>query len=161
MSRIEILRNSLAKKEAAFDDKLTQHFETVKAANGQPLNDKRNGAATLKKWGQQNDALRSLNEGIKKTRDAIEREENKIAQVAAANESTPSEILALVDEGVLTQWRKHPSTFFVTGVEKARIVWDADKKIVAHRYVSEIKDRDQHRKFAQVFNSLKAALSAA
>ena len=115
----------------------------------------------MDKWDRQNDALRSLKDGIQKTRDAIEREEHKIAMVELANETTPSEILALVAEGVLTQWRKHPSTFFVTGVGKARIVWDAEKKIVAHRYVGEIKDREQHRKFAQVFNSLKAALSAA
>ena len=160
-ARLEILRNSLDKKQAAFDEKLADHVSTVKAANGQPLNDKRNGRATLGKWERQNDALRSLTAGIQKTRDAIEREENKVGLVNLANETTPPEILALVDEGVLIQWRKHPNTFFVADVEKARIVWNSDKKIVAHRYVSEIKDRDQHRKFAQVFNGLKAALAAA
>jgi len=159
-ARLEILRNSLDKKQAEFDEKLADHFSTVKAANGQPLNDKRNGRSTLDRWERQNDSLRSLDSGIQKTRDAIEREESKVALVSLANETTPSEILALVADGVLLQWRKHPNTFFVADVEKARIVWDSDKKVVAHRYVSEIKDRDQHRKFAQVFNGLKTALTA-
>lgn len=159
-ARLEILKNSLEKKQAKFEGKLADHFSTVKAANGQPLNDKRNGRSTLDKWERQNDSLRSLDSSIQKTRDAIEREESKVALVNLAIETTPSEIMALVTEGVLIQWRKHPNTFFVADVEKARIVWDSDKKIVAHRYVGEIKDRDQHRKFAQVFNGLKAALAA-
>lgn len=49
MSRLEILQNSLAKKNAVVDAKISNHFATVAQANGQPLNDKRNGAATFKK----------------------------------------------------------------------------------------------------------------
>ena len=44
--RLDILKASLEKKEAAMDAKISEHFATVKEANGQPLNDKRNGAAT-------------------------------------------------------------------------------------------------------------------
>ena len=40
--RLEILKQSLAKKEELFSQKLDDHFSTVKQANGQPLNDKRN-----------------------------------------------------------------------------------------------------------------------
>ena len=49
-ARIEILKKSLEKKTAKINDQFDNHFATVKQANGQPLNDKRNGAATLKKW---------------------------------------------------------------------------------------------------------------
>jgi hypothetical protein len=159
--RLSVLTQSLSKKQALFDNKLSDHFSTVKATNGQPLNDKRNGQATLNKWNRQNESLRALDQGIQKTVDAIAREEGRIALVDIANESMPPEITELVANGTLSQWRKHPTTFFVVGVEKARIVWNGEKKIVAHRYVGEIKDRDQHRKFASVFNELKRNITTA
>ncbi|MGN6746881.1 hypothetical protein, partial [Neisseria sp. P0024.S002] len=56
--RMEILQQSLAKKQAAFDKRLQNHFDDVLSANGQPLNDKRNGQATLNRWERQNDGLR-------------------------------------------------------------------------------------------------------
>jgi len=156
--KLEILQQSLTKKQSAFDDKLNAHFETVKEANGQPLNDKRNGRATLAKWERQNDALRSLKEGIETTKKAIDREEDKIANVENANSFIPCEILALVESGELVQWRKHPTTFFVAGVEKARIVWDEKRKVLAHKYVREVTDKDQYSKFAKMFNSLNTSL---
>lgn len=57
--RLGILKASLAKKEARFNERLQHHFDTVAQANGQPLNDKRNGRATLNKWDKQSDAQRS------------------------------------------------------------------------------------------------------
>ena len=156
--KLEILQQSLTKKQSAFDDKLNTHFEIVKEANGQPLNDKRNGRATLAKWERQNDSLRNLKEGIETTKKAIEREEDKIANVENANSFIPCEILALVESGELVQWRKHPTTFFVAGVEKARIVWDEKRKVLAHKYVKEVTDKEQYSKFAKIFNSLNAVL---
>jgi len=158
MARLEILKGSLAKKEALFDSKLAAHFSSVKEANGQPLNDKRNGRATMSKWERQNDALHTLKESIQKTRNSIDKEESKIARVEYANDLIPPEILQLVADGTLKQWRKHPTTFFVDGVDKGRIVWDSDKKILAHRYAREITDRDQYRKFAAIFNDLRHKL---
>ena len=73
--RLEILKNSLIKKEKQFDDKLQNHINTVKQANGQPLNYKRNGRATLNKWDRQNESLRNLKDSIQKTKDEIEKEE--------------------------------------------------------------------------------------
>lgn len=159
-ARLEILRQSLAKKDALFARKLDDHFACVKEANGQPLNDKSNGQATLSKWEKQNQALSRLKQEIEKTNAAIDKEESKVARVEVENESMPIEILKLVEDGMLQQWRKHPSTFFVVGVDKARIVWDSEKKILAHRYVREITDRDQHKKFAGVFNALSNALKS-
>ncbi|MCI6671865.1 MAG: hypothetical protein MSG77_04930 [Prevotella sp.] len=51
---------------------------TVGSANGQPLNDKRYGRATISRWNKQNYALNNLQKEIKKTENAINREESKI-----------------------------------------------------------------------------------
>lgn len=158
MSRIEILRASLAKKERQFDAKLADHFDSVRAANGQPLNDKRNGRATLQRWEKQNDALRSLQEGIEVTKRAIEREESKIAAVAAV--VLPPPIAQAIAEGKLRQWRKHPNTFFVEGVDRGRIVWDGEKRVIGHRYLSEVP-REQYPIFRDAYNGLRKALQDA
>ena len=64
--RLEMLKASLVKKEAELDRRMQAHFDTVKQANGQPLNDKRNGQATLNKWEKQNDAIRNQQVEIEK-----------------------------------------------------------------------------------------------
>lgn len=57
MSRLDILKTSLEKKQAKFYEKLNEHFADVRSANGQPLNDKKNGASTMKRWDKQNNVL--------------------------------------------------------------------------------------------------------
>ena len=157
--RLEVLKKSLEKKEKKFDHKLEEHIDTVKQANGQPLNDKRNGRSTMNKWERQNDALRNLKEGIEKTKRAIEIEEDKIHSVNHINNFIPKEILKLVENGELNQWRKHPHTFFVPGVDKARIVWDLKRKVVAHKYAYQITEQEQRTKFSKIYNSLHTALN--
>lgn len=157
--RLDILKRSLDKKKDLFNEKLQEHMSTVKQANGQPLNDKRNGQATLNKWERQNQALVNIRGGIEKTERAIEREESKLKRVEVANTTTPSSILSLVASGDLIQWRKHPNTFFVTGVDKGRIVWDDKKKVVAHRYYSQIPDKVQKAIFAKIYNGLNKKLN--
>ena len=154
--RLEILKNSLEKKKKSFDDKLKNHFETVKESNGQPLNDKRNGASTKKRWEQQNEALRKLQESIKLTENAIEKEEYKIVEVNAIN--LPIEIKELIDKGILKQWRKHPTYFFVEGVERARIILQKNGTI-AYKYVNNIDNKEHHKIFAQVYNNLAKLLN--
>jgi len=157
--RLEILEQSLIKKENLFNEKLENHINTVKQANGQPLNDKRNGQATLNKYDRQNESLRTLKDSIQKTKDAIEREEGKISGVENTKSNLPTQIVELIDNGTLIQWRKHPNTFFVEGVDKARILWDFKKKQVAHKYTSSITDKDQWKKFVSVFNPLGKILN--
>ena len=157
--KLEILKRSLEKKERLFDEKLANHIATVKQSNGQPLNDKRNGRATLNKWDKQNDALRNLKESIEKTKRAIEIEEGKISNVESAKETLPTEILTLIETGELIQWRKHPQIFFVKGVDKARIVWDKKTKKVAHRFYKEISEKDQRALFAKIYNKLHSSLN--
>lgn len=156
-SRIEVLKASLAKKTALFDEKLMAHMGDVRSANGQPLNDKANGASTLGKWERQNNSLRALNASIEKTKNAIEREETKIATVDSV--ALPEPIKALIGSGVLIQWRKHPRFFFVAGVDKARIAL-MDNGQIGHRYLSGIPSQDQYATFRDVFNSLRAQLAA-
>ena len=152
--RLITLETSLKKKKKQFDDKLQNHIDTVKQANGQPLNDKRNGQATLNKWDRQNDSLRNLQESIDKTERAIEVEKGKIIDCEAVKDSLPDAILEMIANGTLKQWRKHPNTFFVNGVDKARIVWDNKKKVVAHKYSKQITDKDQWKLFVKTYNKL-------
>lgn len=154
--RLEVLQQSLAKKEALFDSKLSAHFASVKQANGQPLNDKRNGQATLDRWNRQNETLQNIQAGIEATKQAIEREESKIAAVNAV--ALPEAIRKMLDAGELLQWRKHPNRFFVPGVDRARIIWDDEKKVVAHQYLREVP-ADQYPKFRDTFNQLRRAIT--
>ena len=158
-NRFEILKNSLKKKEQQLENRFDDHFADVKRANGQPLNDKRNGQSTLNRWERQNEAIQNLKKSIEKTKDAIEREEGKIMDVQQTNKIIPKEILELVEKGELVQWRKHPNTFFVHGVDKARIVWDNKRKVVAHRYAHLIAEQEQRTKFVRLYNGLNAVLN--
>lgn len=149
--RLEILRASLVKKETRFNERLQNHFDTVKQANGQPLNDKHNGRATLNKWDKQNDALRTLESSIQRTKAAIEREEIKIA--SASSVSIPAFMQKAMDDGLITQWRKFPRFFFVNGVKHGRIVLDEKTGLIAHRYLSKVS-KEEYPLFRDAFNSL-------
>lgn len=149
--RLEILKASLAKKEARFDERLKNHFDTVAQANGQPLNDKRNGRATLNKWDKQSDALRALQRSIQRTKDAIEREEIKIALANVVE--LPAYLQRAIDDGLITQWRKHPRFFFVAGVSGGRIVLDEKTGIIGYRYLSKVS-KEEYPTFRDVFNKL-------
>ena len=157
MSRLSILKTSLVKKQALFDSKLQAHMDCVKQANGQPLNDKRNGQATLNKWDRQNDSLRLLQQSIDKTSAAIEKEQSKVSLVEATE--LPEQIRKLIDAGTITQWRKHPTYFIVNGVDKARIVL-LDNGAISHKFLSSIPSQEQYAIFRDVFNGLRKAMGA-
>ncbi|HID7507792.1 TPA: hypothetical protein ACXHW4_001615 [Enterobacter hormaechei] len=149
--RLEILKASLAKKQTLFDQRLQQHFDTVKEANGQPLNDKRNGRTTLNKWDKQSDALRNLESSIQRTKDAIEREEMKIA--LAKSVDIPDFMQKAIEEGLIIQWRKHPRFFFVTGVKHGRIVLNEETGTIGYRYLNKVS-KEEYPTFRDVFNKL-------
>lgn len=104
--------------------------------------------------------MRNLKESIQKTKDAIEREEGEIMDVEQTNKIIPDEILELVEKGELIQWRKNPNTFFVPGVDKARIFWDNKRKVVAHRYANLITEQEQRTKFVRIYNRLNSVLNS-
>jgi hypothetical protein len=161
MSRLEILQNSLIKKEAKLAALLDAHFESSKATNGQPMNDKRNGASFFKKMESQNNAIRKANAEIDKTKAAIQREQSKINNVNYENLTTPKPFLDAMVRGEITQWRKYPNRFFVVGIEKARIVWERgaspEKSKCFYSHTSELND-DQRKKLSTVGKNLYAEL---
>ena len=157
--KLKILENLLKKKVTLFDEKFDEYTKCIKEANGQPLNDKRNGQATLKKWDKKNIALLNLKESIKKTKEAIDMEIGKIIDVEHAKNSLPKEIIELVNQGVLKQWRKHPNILFVAGVQKARIYWRPEQKKVSYKYLRHIKEKEQWKKFAKIYNQLAKSLN--
>lgn len=48
-NRLQVLENSLVKKEAELQRRFDNHFNTWKQTNGQPMNDKRGGGAFFKR----------------------------------------------------------------------------------------------------------------
>ncbi|UOO76513.1 hypothetical protein LVJ85_10955 [Neisseria sp. Dent CA1/247] len=151
--RMDILQQSLAKKQTAFDNKLQAHFDDVQSANGQPLNDKRNGQATMNRWERQNESLLTLQKSIEKTEAAIEREQRKIDHVART--LIPEFLKPMLEAGEITQWRKYPNRFFVPGVEKARIVWHEDKQEFGYSHLQGVKG-GQYAKFRDTYNHIRA-----
>lgn len=160
MSRLSILKQSLDKKENKFNEMINNHFDSVRSANGQPLNDKRNGYATMRKWDNQNNALINQQKEIEKTKNAIFREEFKQDSIKGAKEQMPMEILELINNGILKQWGKHPNIMFVDGVDKARIIWDNKKKVVMHKYYTSIIDDSQKIKFRELYNKLYKSINS-
>ena len=152
--KLKILKASLIKKEVILDQRFETHFASVSQANGQPLNDKRNGQATLNKWDKQSDAIRNQKESIEKTKRATEKEEGKIIDTEGAKKTLPTVILEMIETEQLIQWRKHPNTFFVKGVDKARIVFDPKKRIIFTRYRDSITDQDVWKLFVSAFNTI-------
>ena len=159
MTRLDILKSSLEKKNAKFDSMLDAHIKDVKSANGQPLNDKRNGHVTIRRWDKQNDALTNMQKEIEKTKSAIEYEEGKIRGLAREKGCMPKEITDLIDNGTLKQWGKYPHIMFVEGVDKARIIWDEKKQLVMHKFTSALTDKEQRSKFAKVYNQLHVLIN--
>ena len=154
MSRLQVLKKSLAKKEKVLADKLDTHFGSVKAANGQPLNDKRDGRATLDKWDKQSESIANQIKEIEKTQNAIEREQAKVNECEEVKSELPQILLDLLEQGKITQWRKYPNRFFVVGVEKARMVYDFKTSLISHSYVNQIKDKEQFNVFKELYNHI-------
>lgn len=158
MSRLDVLSASLVKKEERLSALLSSHFDTVKATNGQPMNDKRNGSAHFKKIEKENDAIRRANAEIDKTKAAIERERLKTAGVELANEAMPKPFLDAILSNKITQWRKFPNRFFVVGVEKARLIWDSKEGKLFSGYTSSIPNDEQKQSFQVIARELYAEL---
>lgn len=153
--RLEILKNSLEKKEAELKRRIKEHYEDAGYANGQPLNDKRNGRKTMDRWDEQIRLIMKTEDSIEKTKRAIEKEEDKISNVE--DFIVPKEIQELLNAGVLTQWCRYPNRFFVKGVEKARIIYEDGG--VYSAYHKEIPNQEQYAIYRDVFNSLRKKMT--
>ena len=154
--RLEILQNSLLKKEAILDQKFDNHFADVKRGNGQPMNDKRNGQATLSRWESQNDSIRNQKKEIEKTKAAIEFEQGKILDCQSVLKDLPKPFLDAVESGEITQWRKFPNRFFVKDGGRGRIIWEKNKVLCS--YVPDAGTPERVA-FAACFNKLKTQIN--
>ena len=159
-SRLKVLEQSLVKKEAELERRFDDMFADRRSANGQPLNDKRNGQATMNRWEKKDDGIRKMQAEIEKTKNAIAIEKGLIAGADRAKTGLPAPLSTALENGNITQWRKYPNTFFVKGVDKARIVWDEKKQQLAHKYLSSITDPEQRKIFAHTFNEMQNAIKA-
>tara|TARA_R110000868_G_scaffold17344_1_gene76390 strand:- start:48340 stop:48816 length:477 start_codon:yes stop_codon:yes gene_type:complete len=154
--KLEILKNSLDRKESVLNQKFDSHFVDVKHGNGQPMNDKRNGQATMSRWEKQSDSIRNQLKEIEKTKRAIEIEETKIFGCENILENLPQAFLDCLESGELTQWRKFPNRFFVKNGGRGRIIWE-NKKLFCS-YVPEVGTPEREF-FAACFNKLKNQLN--
>lgn len=152
--RLTVLENSLAKKNERLNQLFDTHFKDVKSANGQPLNDKRNGAQTFKRWDKQNDAIRNQQASIELTKRAIEREKVKIANVDSV--TLPTILQTLLNDGKITQWRKYPNRFFVVGVQGARLVFEEKTQLIKYAHLNKIKDQAEYTIFRDLYNHINA-----
>jgi len=157
--RLEILKKSLVKKTDKFDKKLEERYDLQRITNGQPMNDKRNGAAWFKKCEQKEESLRNINNEIEKTKRAIEKEDFKINHCENALDELPDFLNDFLTSGTLTQWRKFPNRFFVTGGGKARIIFETDKKTKKLKLCHSHYNRDncteeEGKVFKEVFNKI-------
>ena len=156
-NRLKTLKASLEKKEAELNRRFDTHFDFAKSTNGQPLNDKGiKGQRALNKMDKQNDAIRNQMKEIEKTKAAIEREEDKHYSSDATMKKMPSIVQEMHKNGELKQWRKFPDHFFVDGVDKARIQIKDGK--IYHKYLNQVTDKEQYKKFAQAFNKIAKSL---
>ena len=153
-TRIEMLERSLANKIEKLGRMSAEHIEDARNANGQPLNDKRNGMATMKRWDKQQAAISAQLKEIEKTEEAIEDEQELMNEIAAWRKVLPQPILTAIDSGEITQWRRHPNRFFVSGVPKARIVWDEKTGKLSSAHANNLTG-ESHDKFNAVFCRLK------
>lgn len=157
-SKIEKMKLSLQKKKDLFDRKLSEHYEDARSTNGQPLNDKRNGVATQKRWERQNNTLMNLNASIEKTEVAIDKYECQHSYAEVVLGKMPAPVKKLVEEKKIVQWIKHPTTFFVAGVKTGRFVWDFKKNFMFARYIHQIETKEEYAVFRDIYNGLRKAL---
>lgn len=122
--RLEILNNSLTKKEKIFNDLFITYTEEVKKAQGEPLRGHGRGNQILKRWDKTARRITLKLKDIEKTQRAIDREAYLSRNKEKALMKHQPHIKKMIEQGVLNVWRKHERVVFVVGVEKARIYFE-------------------------------------
>jgi len=153
-TRLDILKNSLEKKKQVLDSRYDAYFEDVKRGNGQPMNDKRNGQATLNRWDRKSNSIRSAEEAIKVTEEAIIKHEYREKAIERTKSILPAPLLDSLTSGDIRQWHRFPNYFFVKGVEKGRFFWDTKTKCIRLKYMSQIPNKEQKDLFISVVRQL-------
>lgn len=157
--RLEILNNSLTKKQKIFNDLFIAHTEEVKKAQGEPLRGHRRGNKILKTWEKTAQRLTIKLKEIKKTQRAIDREKYKGKKKEKALMKHQPHIKKMIEDGILSVWRKHERIAFVVGVDRARIYFeeiDSVYYIEKHKFYNEIECPEQKEKFKNIYNDIRA-----
>jgi len=159
-TRREILEASLKKKQDKFDQDLSIHMDDVRGAQGEPMAGHSGGEKVLSRWEKQNKSLKRQNDSIEKTKRALEREDDRDynkQQAANLLKEMPKIFQDMVADGTLNQWIKYPNTFFVEGVEKARIQFKKGKAF--HKYARHSGNYEQFQKFKAVYNQINQVVN--
>ncbi|NCX95785.1 MAG: hypothetical protein EBX41_05120 [Chitinophagia bacterium] len=156
--RLEILKNSLIKKEERQQYLLSQFYGGWHGRQGQPIDlSRKSDRALLNRTDKYDNALRNISAEIQKTKDAIEREEGKLRQVELTNQILPASLLEFVNRGELIQWRKYPNTFFIPGIEKVRLIWKPKENKLFTRY-GEYLQKSQKQEFVNLVQRILDAI---
>ena len=157
--RLEILNNSLAKKQKIFNDLFIAHTEEVKKAQGEPLRCNRRGNKILNTWEKTAQRLTIKLKEIKKTQRAIDREKYKSQKKEKALMKHQPHIKKMIEDGILSIWRKHERIAFVVGVDRARIYFeevDGVYYLEGHKFYNQIECQEQKEKFKTIYNDIRA-----
>ena len=122
------------------------------------MNDKRNGQAFFNQHAKLDSALQRQQAEIEKTKQAIIIEEGKIAYCKNTLEDIHPAIIKLLEEGKVTQWRKHPTMFFVVGVEKGRFIYKNGQLL--NKFYTSIPTVEQKAIFKEVYQALQAEIKS-
>jgi len=157
--RLEILNNSLTKKQKIFNDLFITYTEEVKKAQGEPLRGHRRGNKILNTWEKTAQRLTIKLKEIKKTQRAIDRETYKGKKKEKALIKHQPHIKKMIEDGILSVWRKHERIAFVVGVDRARIYFeevDSVYYLEGHKFYNQIECQEQKEKFKTIYNDIRA-----
>lgn len=199
-TRLEIAKNKLGRLEKELYQAQDAASAHLALANGQPMNDKRNGPAFFKRQDKLEDKIFRIMDEIKKQKERIEHlediesykaeglnrngiglkltidniprikeeiekyEKGKISYTAATirkykkrvaeleaaaaqieNTEISQKAQELIDSGKVTQWKKHPTVYFVKGYRKIAVILDTDGrfKLSARYYPHDDKIKQE------------------
>lgn len=149
MKRLEILLNSLKKKEELFE--LAEYNRAVLAVDFHRL-----GMCDIKKYRKKLKAEKKALYDLQTTKNAIKQEEEILKRVEQAKGAFPKVIINLIENKTIKQWRKRENVFFVDGVNYASIIYE--KGMVKPRYYERLQvlgEIDMIQKYCDVFNYIK------
>lgn len=149
VKRVQILKASLEQKEQKLNELLKGRFAEAKQSNQK-----------LSEWAKQNAEVKEMLYSIETTKRAIKAEQKKVDKLKEINKKLPSEILELLEKGVISQWERYPNRFFVVGVKHARIVLDFETSNIMYQHLKLIPNEYQLNKFKAVYSELSEKLNA-
>lgn len=117
------------------------------------------GNQILRRWDKTAKRITiKLNE-IEKTKKSIDREIYLSRNKEKALMKHQPHIIQMIEDGILSVWRKHERIAFVVGVDRARIYFeeiDGVYYLEGHKFYNQIECPNQKEKFKNIYNELRA-----